>query len=90
LRALGVEARVQDFPVSGKTGTAEVKRGNTLIDKIVWFASFAPYDNPRYTVIVMVESGGSGGRTAAPVAGRIYKYVHERELAAARAGVVAF
>lgn len=86
----GVESRVKDFPVSGKTGTAEVKRGNTLIDKIVWFVSFAPFDNPRYVVIVMVESGGSGGRTAAPVAGRIYKYVHERELAAARAGVAGF
>jgi penicillin-binding protein 2 len=83
----GVESRVKDFPVSGKTGTAEVKRGNTLIDKIVWFVSFAPFDHPRYVVIVMVESGGSGGRTAAPVAGRIYKYVHERELAAGRAGV---
>lgn len=80
----GVGARVPDFPVSGKTGTAEVKRGSVLIDKIVWFVSFAPFDTPRYTVVVMVESGGSGGRTCAPVAGKIYKYIHERELAAAR------
>lgn len=80
----GTRARVEGFPVSGKTGTAEIKRGSVLIDKIVWFASFAPFDNPRYTVIVVIESGGSGGRDAAPVAGRIYNYIHERETAAAK------
>ncbi len=84
----GIKARVTGFEVSGKTGTAEVKRGNTLIDKIVWFASFAPFDNPRFAVVVMVESGGSGGRTSAPVAARIYKFIHDRETQASRGAVV--
>ncbi len=60
--------------VCGKTGTAQVKdeRGR-LVDYITWFASFAPYEQPRYAVVVMVESGTSGGGTCAPVAREIYK-----------------
>ncbi len=75
----GARARVKDFAVCGKTGTAEVKKGHVLIDKITWFASYAPFESPRYVVIVMVESGGSGGGTCAPVAQRIYEYLHDRE-----------
>jgi penicillin-binding protein 2 len=75
----GRNARVQDFAVCGKTGTAEVKQGRRLIDKITWFASYAPYESPRYAVVVMVESGGSGGGTCAPVARRIYEFLRDRE-----------
>lgn len=75
----GRAARVDNFSVCGKTGTAEVKAGSRLIDKITWFASFGPYESPRYAVIVMVESGGSGGGTCAPVARRIYEYIRDRE-----------
>lgn len=75
----GKNARVKDFAVCGKTGTAEVKQGTRLVDKITWFASFAPYESPRYVVIVMVESGGSGGGTCAPVARRIYEHLRDRE-----------
>jgi hypothetical protein len=35
-------------------------------------------------VVVMVESGSSGGGTCAPVARRIYEYLRDRDLAAAR------
>ena len=76
---VGKNARVKDFAVCGKTGTAEVKAGNRLLDRITWFASFAPFESPRYAVIVMVESGGSGGGTCAPVAKRIYEYLRDRE-----------
>lgn len=75
----GKNARVKDFVVCGKTGTAEVKAGSRLIDRITWFASFGPYESPRYAVVVMVESGGSGGGTCAPVARRIYEYLRDRE-----------
>ena len=74
----GKASRLKDFEVCGKTGTAEIK-GNGRKDKVTWFASFAPYEAPRYVVIVMVESGGSGGGTCAPVAKQIYQYLHERE-----------
>lgn len=83
----GHEARVEGFAVCGKTGTAEVKMASQATDKITWFASFAPFESPRYTVIVMVESGGSGGRTCAPVARRIYQFLHDREQGGARVEV---
>ena len=59
-----------------------------------WFASFAPYENPRYAVIVMVQSEnrGSGGSVCAPIAHDIYEAILKSEkpdapaLAAARRG----
>ena len=47
-----------------------------------WFASFAPYENPRYAVIVMIETdpnAGTGGKLCAPVAANIYRALLERE-----------
>jgi penicillin-binding protein 2 len=79
----GKAARLEGFAVCGKTGTAEIK-GNGRKDKVTWFASFGPYEAPRYTVIVMVESGGSGGGTCAPVAKRIYEFLRDRERNPAR------
>jgi penicillin-binding protein 2 len=40
-------------------------------DTIAWFACFAPYDNPKYTIAVMVQGGAHGGSVAAPIATRI-------------------
>ncbi|MCA1660438.1 MAG: hypothetical protein LC642_07905, partial [Verrucomicrobiaceae bacterium] len=40
-------------------------------DTIAWFACFAPYDKPRYTIAVMVQGGKGGGAVAAPIAARI-------------------
>jgi cell division protein FtsI/penicillin-binding protein 2 len=79
----GKASRLEGFAVCGKTGTAEIK-GNGRKDKVTWFASFGPYEAPRYTVIVMVESGGSGGGTCAPVAKRIYEFLRDRERNPAR------
>lgn len=50
--------------VAGKTGTAEV---NGKLPT-AWFASYAPADDPRYAVAVVVEQGGGGSQTAAPIA----------------------
>ena len=77
----GKAAQIEGFAVCGKTGTAEIKGGGRK-DKVTWFASFGPFESPRYVVIVMVESGRSGGGTCAPVARRIYQYLHQRDLAA--------
>jgi penicillin-binding protein 2 len=80
----GREAAVPGLRICGKTGTAQKKDQHGVLEEhITWFASFAPYDQPRYTVVVMVESGASGGRTCAPVAGKIYQAILERERAAA-------
>jgi penicillin-binding protein 2 len=72
--------------ICGKTGTAQVQDiHNEKIAQTTWFASFAPYPNPRWAVVVMVQDGKSGGETCAPVAGKVYKALLERE----RAGAVA-
>ncbi len=53
-----------DWPVSGKTGTSEAvgKRDTS------WFVAYAPADDPRWVVSVVVAQGGSGGTSAAPAA----------------------
>lgn len=80
----GKEAAVPGLRICGKTGTAQVQ--NTQGKKTgqtTWFASFAPFGSPRYAVVVMVEDGASGGKTCAPVAGKIYRAILERERAPA-------
>ena len=57
------------FPVAGKTGTADLPPQAPF----AWFASYAPVGDPEYVVVVMVEQGGHGGESAAPVARAIYQ-----------------
>jgi penicillin-binding protein 2 len=54
--------------VAGKTGTAEVFGAGDY----AWYASYAPANDPKYVVVVMVEQGGHGGTVAAPAARLIY------------------
>jgi len=56
-------------PTAGKTGTAEVvgQKDNAL------FAGFAPFNNPKIAVAVVVENGGFGAESAVPIAHEIYK-----------------
>ena len=70
----GTAAAVPGMNVSGKTGTAQVLINNA-IRYYTWFASFAPHENPRYVVLVMVEDGSSGGGTCAPIAKKIYEAI---------------
>jgi penicillin-binding protein 2 len=87
----GHYAYIPGFRICGKTGTAEIQneRGETY-DQTTWFLSFAPYEKPRYAVVVMVEHGVSGGVTCAPVAREIYKAILEAEqMNAAKTGTVA-
>lgn len=66
----GSRVRISAATVAGKTGTAQFWR-NKVKDNRVWFIAFAPYDNPKYAVCVMVEGARSGGGVAAPIAGKI-------------------
>ena len=69
-----------EMRICGKTGTAQVmNEHNQEIDRTTWFASFAPYENPRYAVVVMVESGTYGGPTCAPIAHDIYQAILKSE-----------
>lgn len=69
--------------IAGKTGTTQVKRismkereeGLRSQDELPWedrnhalFVSFGPTDNPRYALAVVIEHGGGGSSTAAPIA----------------------
>lgn len=67
-------AAVPGLRICAKTGTAQVTDpNNKVVDHTTWFASYAPFEQPRYVVLVMVESGASGGYTCAPVARKIYE-----------------
>jgi penicillin-binding protein 2 len=72
-------ARIDGIDISGKTGTAQVvgrKQNETFDEQAVashlkphaWFVAFAPSDEPKIAVAVIVEHGGHGSSTAAPIA----------------------
>jgi penicillin-binding protein 2 len=63
-RGTGSAARVEGLRVAGKTGSAEVPRGRPH----AWFAGYAPAEDPRIVVVVLVEHGYRGGLSAAPIA----------------------
>jgi penicillin-binding protein 2 len=74
--------RTAGLNIAGKTGTAQVRR---LVDRTkdvekiayrfrdhAWFAGYAPYDDPRIAVAVLVEHGGFGASAAAPIAREMF------------------
>jgi penicillin-binding protein 2 len=66
--------------VCAKTGTAQVTdEQNRVVDHTTWIATYAPYENPRYVVLVMVEGGVGGGTTCGPVAAKIYQAIQRHE-----------
>ena len=66
----GGAARIPRIEVCGKTGTAQNPHG----EDHAWFIGFAPRDDPKIALAVVVENGGSGGAIAAPIAGRIFRW----------------
>ena len=78
-RAMSVGA---PYRMAGKTGTAQVvnRRAQAVIPKSLplhqrhraLFVGYAPAENPSIAVAVMVEGGGYGGSTAAPIARKIF------------------
>ncbi|MDR1191829.1 MAG: penicillin-binding protein 2 [Verrucomicrobiales bacterium] len=82
----GKRAGIREFAVAGKTGTAQFKtrrNGVEIQDNKTWFNSYAPFDQPRYVVTIMVEGGLSGGSTCAPIAAKIYQRIADLENGAA-------
>ncbi|HET7828923.1 MAG TPA: penicillin-binding transpeptidase domain-containing protein, partial [Candidatus Limnocylindrales bacterium] len=59
-------AKVRGVPTAGKSGTAELGGKG---EPHSWFIGFAPVDNPKVAIAVLVERGGRGGERAAPLAG---------------------
>ena len=65
---------VHGISVGGKTGTAQVasKESGIKDDDHAWFAGYAPADHPQIAVVALVENGGHGGVTAAPIAQDVF------------------
>ena len=81
-----------EYIYAGKTGTSQIrtitkeerelklknidlpyeKRDHAL------FAAFAPYKKPRYAISVVIEHGGTGSSSAAPIAKKVIKKILER------------
>ena len=80
------------YQFAGKTGTSQVKRITEEERKLdldqsqidyknrdhALFIAFAPYKNPRYSISVLIEHGGSGSSTAAPLASKLIKKIIDR------------
>jgi penicillin-binding protein A len=72
----GTSAQIPGVEVAGKTGTAELGLGSVYD---AWFVCFAPANNPRIAVAVVVEKqlNGFGGSISAPIAKDILeKFLH--------------
>ncbi|MFF1632289.1 peptidoglycan D,D-transpeptidase FtsI family protein [Leifsonia sp. NPDC058248] len=71
-------ARIDGVKVGGKTGTAQNGANDPYT---LWFTGFAPADNPRFAVAVVVENGGGQGQNgtgnsiAAPIAKKVLEAV---------------
>ena len=65
----GSALKRDSYQVAGKTGSAEFDKGK---ETHAWFVGFAPADDPKIAVCVIVEEGGSGGHTAAPIAAKLF------------------
>lgn len=74
-------ARIEGVDVAGKTGTAEHGPGDPYT---LWFTGFAPADDPKVAVAVMIEDGGGLGQSgtsngiAAPIAKKVIEAVLSR------------
>ena len=73
--AFASRIEAEDMRMAGKTGTAQVRSAVVDNEEVPWdqrdhalFVNYAPYDNPKYAVAVVVEHGGSGSASAAPIA----------------------
>jgi penicillin-binding protein 2 len=73
------------YTIAAKTGTAQVigmKQGETYNEKRIreehrdhaLFIAFAPAEDPKLAIAILVENGGHGGSTAAPIAREVFDY----------------
>lgn len=59
--------RLPDIKIAGKTGTAQNPHG----EDHAWFVGFAPYEDPKIALAILVENVGFGGTHAAPIAKKV-------------------
>lgn len=73
--ARGSRIAASEWKMAGKTGTSQVRSAVVNNKDVPWeqrdhalFVAYAPYDNPRYAISLIVEHGGGGSAAAAPIA----------------------
>ncbi len=87
-------SRIDDpkYQFAGKTGTAQVKRITEKARELelktseipyedrdhALYIAYGPYKNPRYALSIIIEHGGSGSSTAAPIAKKLFKLIIDR------------
>ncbi|MDA9042732.1 penicillin-binding protein 2 [Candidatus Pelagibacter sp.] len=94
VRGTSYASRIEDpkYQFAGKTGTSQVKR-ITKADRELdlktldipynerdhaLYVAFGPYKKPRYALSIVIEHGGSGSSTAAPIAKKLFKLIIDR------------
>ncbi len=93
-RGTSYKSRIDDkkYQFAGKTGTAQVKKITEKDRELdlktfeipyeerdhALYVAFGPYKNPRYALSIIVEHGGSGSATAAPMAKKLFKMIIDR------------
>ena len=86
------KSKSDEFVFSGKTGTSQVRR-ITVAEResedfrkkeIEWkkrdhalFVGYMPHDKPKFSISVVIEHGGSGASTAAPIAKQVFEYINK-------------
>jgi penicillin-binding protein 2 len=82
----GGRARSRNFDMAGKTGTSQVlsRRAGKVAEQAdadflphAFFVGFAPAQDPKVSILVLVEHGDSGGGKAAPIARAILEHYHK-------------
>ena len=102
IRGTSYSSRIKDpkYQFAGKTGTSQVRRItkearelDLVTSEIPYnerdhalFIAFGPYKNPRYALSVVIEHGGSGSSTAAPIAKKLFKAIIDRHELREQAG----
>lgn len=86
----GKAARVEGWDVCGKTGTTQLisnegkgklKEDKDRFEPSAWFVAFAPKDQPEIVLAIIIERGGYGGVSAAPIAGEILRTYFNKKVA---------
>ena len=94
IRGTSYSSRIEDpkYQFAGKTGTSQVRRITKAARELdlntseipynerdhALYIAFGPYKNPRYALSVVIEHGGSGSSTAAPIAKELFKLIIDR------------
>jgi len=70
IKGTGKRAGLKNFPIAGKTGTAETgKKKNHA-----WFVSYSPANDPEIVMAVFIEFGGSGGGSPAYISRELHHW----------------